>query len=331
MKISYHAFKKFFIGVSIKTTILFLERCSLDKTELIVLLKQFNIHFMYESGLKIVNKSSVTHLYTRIYQKLDRKFLEMFSNLRVIVCPTTSLDHIDSTYCNEKNIRIISLAGEKNFLQDITSTAELTAWFILELARMPSKYHQIVLNGSWDRYKYRTESLSGKTLGIIGLGRVGTQVANLFHNLNMNVIFYDTNNSISTSYRRVTKLEEIAEKSNFISIHVSGVSRNKDLINTDFFGKLNPKGVYLINTSRGFVVNEPNLLSNLRNGKILGFAADVLVDEEGKGSLWLEKNSIWQEMKLNHNIIITPHIGGSSADTLVRVDRFLISKISGEL
>jgi len=286
---------------------------------------------MYESGLKTVNKSSVTHLYTRIYQKLDRKFLGMFSNLRVIVCPTTSLDHIDSTYCYEKNIRIVSLAGEINFLQDVTSTAEITAWFILELARMPSKYCQIVLNGSWDRYEYRTESLSGKTLGIIGLGRVGTQVANLFHNLNMNVIFYDTNNSISTSYRRVTKLEEIAGQSDFISIHVSGVSPNKDLINSDFFSKLNPKGAYLINTSRGFIINEPDLLSNIRSGKILGFAADVLVEEEGRSNLWLGKNLIWQEMKLNHNIIVTPHIGGSTADTLAKVDRFLISKISGEL
>lgn len=331
MKILCQVFKKFFIGVSIKTTILFLEKCSLDKTELILSLKQFNIHFLYESGLETVNKTSVTHLYTRIYQKLDRKFLEMFSNLRVILCPTTSLDHIDSAYCNENKIRIISLSGEKKFLQEVTSTAELTAWFILELARMPSKYRQTVLNGSWDRYEYRTESLSGKTLGIIGLGRVGTQVANVFHNLNMNVIFYDTNDSISTSYMRVTKLEKIAEQSDFISIHVSGVLSNKDLINRDFFSKLNPKGAYLINTSRGFIVNEPDLLRNLRNGKILGFAADVLVEEEGKGNLWLGKNLIWQEMTLNHNIIITPHIGGSSADTLEKVDRFLISKISGEL
>jgi D-3-phosphoglycerate dehydrogenase len=331
LKITGLEFKKFFTGVRIKTTILFLEKCSLDKPELISLLKQFNIHFMHESGLKILNKSSVTHLYTRIYQKLDSKFLRMFSNLRVILCPTTSLDHIDYAYCKDHNIKIISLSGETEFLQEVTSTAELTAWFILELARMPSKYRQIVSNGSWDRYEYRTESLSGKTLGIIGLGRVGSQVASIFHNLNMNIIFYDTNNNISTSYRRVSKLEKIAEQSDFISIHVSGVSLNKNLIGRNFFSKLNSKGAYLINTSRGFIINEPDLLNSIRNGNILGFAADVLVDEEGSGDLWLGKNLIWQEMKLNHKIIITPHIGGSTADTLEKVDRFLISKISDEL
>ncbi len=292
---------------------------------------KFHIHFLHEYGLEALNKSSVTHIYTRINQKLDNKYLGMFPNLSVILCPTTSIDHIDTDYCEENKIRIISLVGQKKFLQEVTSTAELTAWFILELARMPSKYHQTVLNGSWDRYAYRTESLSGKTLGIIGLGRVGTQVANIFHNLNMNIIFYDSDNNISTGYLRVADLEEIAVQSDFISIHVSGVSLNKNLINRDFFSKLKAKGAYLINTSRGFIVNELDLLNSIKNGEILGFATDVLVDEEGRSDSWLGKNLIWQEMRLNHKIIITPHIGGSTADTLEKVDRFLISKISSEL
>jgi D-3-phosphoglycerate dehydrogenase len=331
LKITPQEFKKFFTGVRIKTTILFIEKCGLDKSELISLLKKFDIHFMYEFGLETLDKSSVTHLYTRINQKLDSKFLRMFPNLSAILCPTTSIDHIDTDYCEENKIRIISLKGQKKFLQEVTSTAELTAWFILELARMPSKYHQTVINGSWDRYAYQTESLSGKTLGIIGLGRVGTQVANIFHNLNMSVIFYDSDNNINTRYLRVADLEEIAEQSDFISIHVSGVSVNKNLINRDFFSKLKAKGAYLINTSRGFIVNEPDLLNSIKNGEILGFATDVLVDEEGRSDLWLGKNLIWQEMRLNHKIIITPHIGGSTEDTLEKVDRFLISKIASEL
>jgi D-3-phosphoglycerate dehydrogenase len=147
----------------------------------------------------------------------------------------------------------------------------------------------------------------------------------------MNIIFYDSDNNISTGYLRVADLEEIAVQSDFISIHVSGVSLNKNLINRDFFSKLKAKGAYLINTSRGFIVNELDLLNSIKNGEILGFATDVLVDEEGRSDSWLGKNLIWQEMRLNHKIIITPHIGGSTADTLEKVDRFLISKISSEL
>lgn len=286
---------------------------------------------MQDYGLETLNKSSVTHIYTRINQKMDSQFLRMFPNLTVILCPTTSIDHIDIDYCEENRIRIVSLSGQKKLLQEVTSTAELTAWFILELARMPSRYYQTVLNGYWDRYAYHTQSLSGKTLGIIGLGRVGTQVANIFHNLNMNIIFYDSDNNISTSYFRVEELGEIAQQSDFISIHVTGVSPNKNLINRNFFSKLNPKGAYLINTSRGFVVNELDLLNSIKNGEILGFASDVLVEEEGKSNIWLSKNLIWQEMRFNHKILITPHIGGSTQDTLEKVDRLLISKISSEL
>jgi D-3-phosphoglycerate dehydrogenase len=292
------------------------------------LLEKFNIHFMSDVESRAVRKSSITHLYSRINQKLDNEILGMFSNLKVVVCPTTSLDHIDLVYCKNHDIRIISLSGEKIFLQGVTSTAELTAWFILELARMPSKYHKIVLNGSWNRYMYRTESLSGKTLGIIGLGRVGTQVAKIFHNLNMNVIFYDTDNSIRTIYSRVENLEKIAKESDFISIHVSGILLNKNLITKSFFDKLKSNGAYLINTSRGFVIDESDLLNSIRNGQILGFATDVLVNEEGKSNSWLGDNLIWQEMQLNDKIIITPHIGGSALDSLEKVDRFLISKIS---
>jgi len=270
-------------------------------------------------------------MYTRINQKLDSEFLREFYNLSVIVCPTTSLNHIDTTYCEEKEIKIISLSSEKKFLQQVTSTAELAAWFILELARKPSRYHQTVLNGGWNRYEYRTQSLTGKTLGIIGLGRVGTQVAKIFSNLNMNIIFYDSNVNIHSSYTRVVNLEDIAEQSDFISIHVSGVLLNKNLINRSFFSKLNSKGAYLINTARGFIVNESDLLDSIRNGKILGYAADVLVDEEGKSNLWLSKNQIWQEMKSNSKIIVTPHIGGSTEDTLEKVDRHLVTKISSEL
>ena len=139
-----------------------------------------------------------------------------YSNLKFIGCPTTSIDHIDKEFCDRKKITVISIKKQKKLLKNITSTAELTVWLLIELSRNPSKYVKNVLEGNWDRYQYRNQSLNGKTLGIIGLGRVGKQVARVFSNLGMKVIFFDSKKYKPSRYRRVFSINQIAEQSDFI-------------------------------------------------------------------------------------------------------------------
>ena len=273
-------------------------------------------------------KTDVTHIYTRISIKLDEKFLINYPNLKFIGCPTTSIDHIDTEFCDRKKIKLITIGKQNKLLKQITSTAELTTWLLIELSRSPSKYAQSVLEGKWNRYEYANQSLNGKTLGIIGLGRVGKQVARVFSNLGMKIIFFDSKKYMFSRYKRVSTITQIAEQSDFITIHVNGIIENKNLIAREFLKHLKSSGSYIVNTSRGLVVNEIDIVEYLANGNLIGYATDVLVGENASEINWLSTNPLWKELKLDGKLVITPHIGGATADSLIRVDNYVLKVLS---
>jgi D-3-phosphoglycerate dehydrogenase len=199
---------------------------------------------------------------------------------------------------------------------------------LIELSRSPSKYAKNVLEGRWNRYEHSNNSLNGKTLGIIGLGRVGKQVARVFSHLGMKIIFFDSKKYILTKYKRVPTLIQIAEQADFITIHVNGVIGNKNLIDEKFLKHLKSSGSYIVNTSRGLVVKEEDIVESLVNGNLIGYATDVLVGENTSEINWLTTNPLWIESKLNGEIIITPHIGGATDDSLIRVDSYVLKILS---
>lgn len=178
----------------------------------------------------------------------------------------------------------------------------------------------------WDRYIFDSFSLRGKTLGIIGFGRIGKQVADVFANLGMEILFYDVNFKFNLRYQRVKDLNKIAELSDFISIHASGNIQNTNLIDKAFLLNLNSKGAYLINTARGHLVNDQDILDSLASGKLLGYATDSLRGEfdPSPNKNFLNGNPIYQASLQNPNIKITPHVGGSTIDSLIKVDRFTL-------
>ena len=251
-----------------------------------------------------------------------------YPNLKFIGCPTTSIDHIDKGFCDRKKITVITIRKQKRLLKKITSTAELTIWLLLELSRKPSKYAKNVLEGKWNRYEFTNQSLNGKTLGIIGLGRVGKQVARVFSNLGMKIIFFDTKKYKPSRYRRVFSINHIAEQSDFITIHVNGVVENKNLIDREFLKHLKQSGSYIVNTSRGLVVNEEDVVESLTNGNLIGYATDVLDGENTSDLKWLSKNPLWKELMLGGNLVVTPHIGGATTDSLLRVDNYVLKILS---
>lgn len=275
-------------------------------------------------------KEDVTHIYARLSCKLDKSFLSKYPNLKFIGCPTTSIDHIDKDFCDNKRIRLITIGKQKKLLKNITSTAELATWLLIELSRNPSKYAKNVFEGNWDRYQYKNQSLNGKTLGIIGLGRVGRQVARVFSNLGMTIIFFDSRRFKLSRYRRVFSLNQIAEQSDFISIHVNGVVENKHLISREFLTHLKQSGSYIINTSRGLVVNEVDVVDSLTNGNLIGYATDVLDGENESDLKWLSKNPLWKELISGGNLIVTPHIGGATVDSLLKVDQYVLKNLAAK-
>ena len=185
-----------------------------------------------------------------------------------------------------------------------------------------------MLEGKWNRYEYAKESLNGKTLGIIGLGRVGKQVARVFSSLGMKIIFFDSKKYMLSRYKRVFSINQIAEQSDFITIHVNGVIENKNLITSEFLKHLKSSGSYIVNTSRGLVVDEVDVVDSLTKGNLIGYATDVLDGENTSDLKWLSTNPLWKELILGGNLVITPHIGGATVDSLLRVDNYVLKVLS---
>ena len=307
---------------------MFIENSNLPEITIQELFKNFKVITYREYSQNEYLKTDVTHIYTRLSLKLDENILIKFPNLKFIGCPTTSIDHIDKEFCDRNKIKLITIEKQKKLLKNITSTAELATWLIIELSRNPSKYAKSVLEGEWNRYEFTNQSLSGKTLGIIGLGRVGKQVARVFSNLGMNIIFFDSKKCILSKYKRVLSIKQIAEQSDFITIHVNGVIENRNLINREFLKHLKQTGSYMVNTSRGLIVNEVDVVESLTKGNLIGYATDVLDGENTSDVEWLSANPLWKELMRGSNIIVTPHIGGATIDSLLRVDNFVLKVLS---
>jgi phosphoglycerate dehydrogenase-like enzyme len=310
----------------IKPQILFVDQSNLDKNEVNEIFSEFTV---VENGSFIRSEYDpilITHIYVRFSISVDKFFLSKFPKLRCVVSPVTSVDQIDLKYLEQNKIKLISLKDGKKLVKSISSTTELATWFILEFARRPSAYMEHVRGGGWNRYLYENYSLKDKTLGIIGLGRIGNQVARIFSNLGMKIIYYDIKHKFSFKYRRVPNLNSIAQFSDFISLHATASDLNEGLIDKTFLMNLNPNGSYIVNTARGLLVNEQDILESLYSGKLLGYATDSLRGEYQSPDKFLSKNALWQASRENKNILISPHIGGSTIDSLVKVDRFCLRK-----
>ena len=272
--------------------------------------------------------SSYSILLVGLGLKVDKQVINNAENLKIIATATTGLDHIDINYAKSKDIEIISLRGENEFLNTITGTAELAFGLIIDLLRLIHSAFESVKNYQWDRESYRGHSLCGKTLGIVGLGRIGKMMAIYGNAFNMKVIACDPNQDIKTfqdlNCKRVD-FDDLLKNSNIISIHAHLKEDTENMFNQEAFEKMK-QTAYLINTSRGKIVNENDLLNALKNKKIAGYATDVL-----SGELDFDKNfsnhSLVEYARKNNNLIIVPHIGGMTYESREATDIFIADKI----
>ncbi len=259
----------------------------------------------------------------RLAYQLNETFLARAKNLKIIVTATTGLNHIDLLACKNKNITVLSLLGEREFLNTIHATAEHTMALLLSLTRKIPFAHLHVMNGQWQRDAFRGVELSGKKIGIIGLGRLGAKVARYAQAFGMDVCSYDTNSSIRMDGVTNVTYESLASSSDIVSIHIPSTHENKHFIGKKFFEHIKP-GSLLLNTSRGDVLDQTQLLLALKSGDVSGAALDVL-EEEYNGSI---KNSpLIEYAKLHENLIITPHIGGATIDSMDKTELFLVQKL----
>ena len=202
------------------------------------------------------------------------------------------------------------------------SVAELALGQMIMASRGIFEKNNQMHQGTWNKVSPDASELRGKTLGIIGYGKIGSQISVLTESLGMQVVFYNTSEVLSLgNAKKINTMEEILENSDIVSVHVSGKPSNRNLISAEQFQIMRSEAIF-INLSRGYVVDLEALSYFLKSGKLKGAAIDVFPDEPQSDNE--EFHSVLQEIP---NVILTPHIGGSTREAQVDIARFVSGKI----
>jgi D-3-phosphoglycerate dehydrogenase len=258
---------------------------------------------------------------------IDKKIIDKAKRLKIIAVNTTGLNHIDLREAKKRKIEIVSLGGKTDFLDKIYATAELTFGLIISLIRKIPASHSAVVGGTWNRYDFAGNELNGKTLGIVGLGRLGKKVAKYARTFGMSVIAYDPNVSRKEMKKigvsKIT-LEGVFKKSDVVSIHALHNSTSNRLIKRKHFKLMKPTA-FLVNTARGEIVDEAALLGALNKKQIAGAALDVLVNENLIEDF--SKHPLIKYARKNQNLIITPHTGGAAIEAWQKTEEYLAEQV----
>ena len=244
-------------------------------------------------------------------QKIDASF-----NLKVIGSNTTGHQHIDVFYGNGKGIKVVTLKNQRNFLDTITPTAELTWGLVIAITRNIIPAFSSVLEGQWSRWPFGGKSmLSRMRLGVVGLGRLGKMVATYGACFGMKVQYYDpfVKNSMP-GVEHVDSLSALVKSNDVLTVHVPHEPATEKMFNREMFSMFKPRA-FFINTSRGELVDETALLKALESGRLAGAAIDVIEGEFEPGYAdRISDNPLIRYAAEHQNLIITPHIGGSTED-----------------
>lgn len=248
-------------------------------------------------------------------------------NCRILAVPATGTDHVDLAACERAGITVLSLKGEVEFLRGVRATAEMTLALALALVRKLPEAVEHVRDGGWDRDRFRGRELAGKTAGIVGVGRLGEMVARLLSAFGMRVLGFDPHREFPAAVaERRDRLEDLLAESDLVSLHVSFSSATRRLMDRGAFAAMKP-GALLVNTSRGGVVDEAALLGALESGRLAGAALDVLEGEPGIS----RAHPLVAAAVNDRRLLIVPHLGGNTWESLERAEVFLARKVADAL
>ncbi len=265
--------------------------------------------------------------------KLTKEILSENRQLKFVARVGAGLESIDVEYAESIGIKCInSPEGNRN------AVGEQAVGMILNLFNNICKANQEVRNGIWQREPNRGLELSGKTIGIIGYGNMGSSFAKCLQGFDVKIISYDKyKKNYADGNTTEVKMSEIFEKTDILSIHTPLTSETKYLINSNFIDNFE-KNIYLINTARGKIVNTADLVTKLKSGKILGAALDVLEYENVSFEQISDKKQQISDEKLNfstnftflknaQNVILTPHIAGLTKESNIKLSEVIADKI----
>jgi D-3-phosphoglycerate dehydrogenase len=201
------------------------------------------------------------------------------------------------------------------------SVVELAIAEIISMTRRLTEKNELMHAGVWDKSAAGAHEIRGRTLGIVGFGNIGTQLSVLAESLGMRVLFYDTADKLALgNARRCLTMGELLSSSDVVTLHVDGRPGNANFFGSDEFAQMR-RGSLFLNLSRGFVVDYGALRKHMEDGHIAGAAVDVFpVEPKGRG------DEFTSELRGLANVILTPHIGGSTEEAQQDIGRFVAGK-----
>ncbi|KAI5969250.1 SER33 [Candida margitis] len=244
--------------------------------------------------------------------KLTEKILKQAKNLVVIGCFCIGTNQVDLDFAAKSGVAVFNSPFSNS-----RSVAELVIAEIITLARQLGDRSIEMHTGTWNKVSAKCWEIRGKTLGIVGYGHIGAQLSVLAEAMGMNVIYYDVLTIMSLgNSKQVGTLDELLQKADFVTLHVPATQDTKNLLSAPQFAAMKD-GAYVINASRGTVVDIPALVQAMKAGKIAGAALDVYPHEpakNGEGLFSDDLNAFASELTSLRNVILTPHIGGSTEE-----------------
>lgn len=254
---------------------------------------------------------------------LNAESIDSAERLSLIVTATTGADHIDANALKARSIPLLTLKGQKQVLNELTPAAELSWMLLMACARQLRAAIKHVDQGEWNREQFPGLLLKGRTLGLIGCGRIGQWMARYAQAFGMRVLGHDPHlphDAWPDSIQRC-EMSEVLGNADAVSIHVHLSEETQGLIGHEAFQQMR-QGTILINTSRGAICDENALLDALTSGHLAAYGADVL-----EGEPEIRQSRVWQYAQSHDNCLITPHIGGFSPDAVDIVLRFSAERI----
>ena len=267
-------------------------------------------------------------LIMRVDPAINKEILDAAKCLKVIGVCSVGLNHVDTKYAEEKGVQVFNAPGLNG-----NAVAELTISKMLDISRGTMvANHDVKVLKQWDKYKFVGRELRGKTLGVLGFGRIGQRVGEIARVFGMKIVAYDPylpaeifakNEATSMS------IAELCEVSDFVTIHLPLNDETRNMFNKESIAKMKNDAVVL-NMARGGIVNEQDMYEALKAGTIGGYATDVMENELAAGGL-TEGAGFDSPLFKCDNFIVSPHIGAQTVDASYDIGQHFIAKVKDTL
>jgi len=252
-----------------------------------------------------------TIVLVRSKTKVTKEYIDFAPNLKLVIRGGVGLDNIDLNYAAEKGIAVHNTAAASSI-----AVAELAFTLMIALPNHVTKADSTMRAGQWAKKELKRSELYEKTLGIVGLGRIGTELAKRANAFGMKVVAYDPFVESSEVATMKSDLKDVLNNSDYVSLHLPLTGETKGLINAEILKEFKDRA-YLINTGRGKTIVEEDVVEALKSGKLAGFGNDVWYSDPPKNTPLIDAQ----------NVIMLPHLGASTKENLLRIGDIIESII----